>query len=97
MLKIVFVYFGKEVVMLILGILKKGVFIEEGGKDFKVIIIDLLVIQNFSVEKENEFEKGFNKDEEQKSVVVIQGESNIENKVEKNGVDNKQIFEFFQK
>lgn len=44
MLKIVFVYFGKEVVMLILGILKKGVFIEEGGKDFKVIIIDLLMI-----------------------------------------------------
>lgn len=44
MLKIVFVYFGKEVVMLILGILKKDVFIEEGGKDFKVIIIDLLVI-----------------------------------------------------
>lgn len=97
MLKIASVYSGKEAAMLIPGTPKKGAPTEEGGKDSKVITIDPLVTQNSSAEKENESEKGSNKDEEQKSVVVTQGESNTENKVEKNGADNKQTSELSQK
>lgn len=96
MLKIASVYSGKEAAMLIPGTPKKGAPTEEGGKDSKVITIDPLVTQNSSAEKENESEKGSNKDEEQKSVVVTQGESNTENKVEKNGADNKQTSELSQ-
>uniref|UniRef100_K1QE21 Uncharacterized protein n=1 Tax=Magallana gigas TaxID=29159 RepID=K1QE21_MAGGI len=97
MLKIASVYSGKEAAMLIPGTPKKGAPTEEGGKDSKVITIDPLVTQNSSTEKENESEKGSNKDEEQKSVVVTQGERNTENKVEKNGADNKQTSELSQK
>lgn len=96
MLKIASVYSGKEAAMLIPGTPKKGAPTEEGGKDSKVITIDPLVTQNSSTEKENESEKGSNKDEEQKSVVVTQGERNTENKVEKNGADNKQTSELSQ-
>lgn len=96
MLKIASVYSGKEAAMLIPGTPKKGAPTEEGGKDSKVITIDPLVTQNSSAEKENESEKGSNKDEEQKSVVVTQGERNTENKVEKNGADNKQTSELSQ-